>query len=300
VEKLTFQQMHIFLETAKTLNVSKTAEKLYISQPSVSKTLQRFEDGVGLKLFYRTNVGIKLTHEGEYLLETLDPLFHGMEHAIHSIQNPSVKESNRKLRMAIPITYEWEDEYDFLDQKIAEYESIHTDVSIVEHLYDNMELRRALEYGNEDLVISPEFVISDIKGITMKMVKVRMLYIVMSSNHPLAQSEQLDFNKLNDEVFYFLSNSGNYEDRDEMFRHCRNNGFTPKKLEFSPTVQSLLHTIRRNHGMSIYGKFSSSEGDDRLRYFDLASSKNRPHIVISWRDGRLSREAKDFLELFNN
>ena len=48
---ITFQQMEAFLTAAKYLNLSKAADAMFVSQSALSKTLQRFEEGVELQLF---------------------------------------------------------------------------------------------------------------------------------------------------------------------------------------------------------------------------------------------------------
>ena len=51
-------------------NISKAAESLYISQPSLSKFLQKLEEQVGTPLFERINKRMIPTYAGEQFLET--------------------------------------------------------------------------------------------------------------------------------------------------------------------------------------------------------------------------------------
>ena len=55
---ITFQQIEAFLTVGRYLNMSRAAESLYISQPTLSKALQRFENGIGFTVFNRNNKGI--------------------------------------------------------------------------------------------------------------------------------------------------------------------------------------------------------------------------------------------------
>jgi DNA-binding transcriptional LysR family regulator len=63
---ITFQQIEAFLTVGRYLNMSRAAESLYISQPTLSKALQRFESGIGFTVFNRNNQGVSLTPQGEY------------------------------------------------------------------------------------------------------------------------------------------------------------------------------------------------------------------------------------------
>ena len=59
----------IFLETAKRGSISAAARYLYVTQPAVSVGIGQLENELGVKLFFRTSRGIKLTQEGETLYE---------------------------------------------------------------------------------------------------------------------------------------------------------------------------------------------------------------------------------------
>lgn len=58
-----------FLTIAELRNLSKAAEKLYVSQPSLSQYLNRLENELGIKLFDRSKSPLRLTYAGEKYLE---------------------------------------------------------------------------------------------------------------------------------------------------------------------------------------------------------------------------------------
>lgn len=57
----------IFYTVAKTGNISKAAKDLYISQPAISKSIQKLEESMNCELFRRSSRGVSLTEEGELL-----------------------------------------------------------------------------------------------------------------------------------------------------------------------------------------------------------------------------------------
>ena len=60
---------------ANTGNISKAAKELYISQPAISKSIQKLEESVGCKLFSRSSRGVVLTDEGKLLYEHVSEAF---------------------------------------------------------------------------------------------------------------------------------------------------------------------------------------------------------------------------------
>src|SRR5687767_5063808 len=57
-----------FLEIAQQGNLTRSANRLGISQPSLTLAMQRLEHSVGTTLFIRTRQGVKLTKAGDRLL----------------------------------------------------------------------------------------------------------------------------------------------------------------------------------------------------------------------------------------
>ncbi len=57
----------IFYTVASTGNISKAARELYISQPAISKSIQKLEESIGCRLFSRSSRGVVLTAEGKLL-----------------------------------------------------------------------------------------------------------------------------------------------------------------------------------------------------------------------------------------
>ncbi len=65
----------IFLHTARSGNLTRAAEQLFITQPSVSYAIKQMEDALGLQLFHRLSKGVSLTAEGKILLEYVEQSF---------------------------------------------------------------------------------------------------------------------------------------------------------------------------------------------------------------------------------
>ena len=65
---MTLQQLSYFVTVAECGNITDAAEKLFISQPSLSAAIHNLEKEMGVIAFVRSNKGVLLTREGEELL----------------------------------------------------------------------------------------------------------------------------------------------------------------------------------------------------------------------------------------
>lgn len=69
-------ELHYFVEVANTLNISRAAERLGISQPSLSLAVKRLEDALGTELLIRSKAGVHLTRAGQKFVAQARTLLH--------------------------------------------------------------------------------------------------------------------------------------------------------------------------------------------------------------------------------
>lgn len=84
---INLEWYRIFLHTARNRNLTKAAQELHITQPSVSYAIKQMEEALGLKLFHRLSKGVELTEEGRALLEYVEQSFSMLNSAQKHLQN---------------------------------------------------------------------------------------------------------------------------------------------------------------------------------------------------------------------
>ena len=65
---VNIEHLFVFLDVTQTLSFSETAQRLHVSQPTVSKNIHDLESELGIKLFERTGTKPRLTEAGRALL----------------------------------------------------------------------------------------------------------------------------------------------------------------------------------------------------------------------------------------
>lgn len=73
------KQLRAFCHAAQTGSISEAAEKIFLSQPTVSLQIQALERELEIVLFERRGPKIRLTPEGEILFKLAQPLVEGMD-----------------------------------------------------------------------------------------------------------------------------------------------------------------------------------------------------------------------------
>jgi DNA-binding transcriptional LysR family regulator len=73
------KKLRAFCYAAQANSISKAAERMFLSQPSVSLQVRALEQELGVTLFERRGPRINLTPEGQVLYELASPLVEGMD-----------------------------------------------------------------------------------------------------------------------------------------------------------------------------------------------------------------------------
>jgi DNA-binding transcriptional LysR family regulator len=90
-----------FVEVARHRSFTRAAATLGVSPTAISKSLQRLENAVGVRLLNRTTKAVQLTAEGALLLDQIAPAMTAIGQALDSLNNPE-KDVQGTLRITVP------------------------------------------------------------------------------------------------------------------------------------------------------------------------------------------------------
>lgn len=88
---MTTKQMDYCIELARTLNFSRAADNLFVSQPTFSYQIRLLEEEIGFPLFERSGRGAALTPAGAQFIGFLSGMREELKRAIEQGQNFSAK-----------------------------------------------------------------------------------------------------------------------------------------------------------------------------------------------------------------
>lgn len=91
---MTDTQIIQFVTVAKYLNFSHAAEVLYVSQPALSKQIQKLEAELGFPLFVRSTHDVQLTAAGETMFRYFDSILSSYEQVLRKAKAQSAEASS--------------------------------------------------------------------------------------------------------------------------------------------------------------------------------------------------------------
>ena len=182
----------ILYKLYETPNMTKVADMLYISQPSLTKRVKNMEKEFGVKIINRTSKGVKFTSEGEYLAKKAKEYMEFIKNVKEGL-NSYKTELEGTIKVGSPYTYS---KFELTDV-LFEYSKVNKNVKfeIINDQSNNlfkMVLKNHIELG---------FICGDFDGDVNKiLVKQNKAYIVSKDPinlEKLSQMQRIDY-KTND------------------------------------------------------------------------------------------------------
>jgi len=148
MDNINLNFLKIFYEVANCNSFLKASNKLYITQPAVSRSIAKLEEELGVVLFHRANNGVSLTPYGQtlykYIKETSD-LLAACERMLKSMSNE--EETNIVIGVQSHIVM------NYLMKKIISFRKNHPNVKMKLIDLPTRDLLEELAKGNLDFVI---------------------------------------------------------------------------------------------------------------------------------------------------
>lgn len=179
------QQLRGFCCAARTKSISRAAEKLLLSQPSVSLQIKALERELGAQLFERRGPRITLTHDGQRLLELARPLVE----AIDSLEDAfsSLRESEE--RGVVNIAAGGSTIQYLLPPFVEKYTREHPQVDVRLHNVTGKSGLELLREGEVDFAIGP--MLDTPPDIVFHPLVTYEPMLITRPDHPLAKKKQV-------------------------------------------------------------------------------------------------------------
>lgn len=236
-------QLQYFRALAKEEHMSKTAENLFISQPSLSLTIKRLEDELGVKLFNRVGRRIQLNDYGKAFLSYVEDAFSAIERGSNEIKKMQGHYENQVL-IGIQTPYVWQDlTRDFLKENpgiTLGQRSIEGSDFIGQLLNEEIDFYIGTMGDGDDaekeaLLAKIDFARGDV-------------YIIVHAQSPLAEKKSIFLREIKDEYVVCRNSTDNFQKYTDKI--CREfGGFVPKvALECDYTLREKM--VAQGYGIS--------------------------------------------------
>lgn len=242
---MELRQLEYFLAVSKELHFTKAAEKLNISQPSLSQQIRALEHEFGMPLFDRIGKKISLTEAGRILFSHSKKVFHEIEQARTAIQELNGLQQGNLTVGALLTVINY-----LLPPAILNFNALYPNIELSVLGLRTGEIREKLLQNELDIGIT--FLPVQDKEIISIPLYQSELTLVVPTGHELTQHTTVTMEVLQKYPVILLPK--NFFLTQLITLHCQNFNFTPKPILEISTMESLIHMVSKGMGITVLPK----------------------------------------------
>lgn len=286
---MELRHIKYFLKLAEELSFVRAAEKLFISQPPLSRQIKELETEIGVQLFERNNKRVILTDAGKFYEKEMREVLKNIE--LINIKTKKISENQSgEFRIAY-VSSTFSGDISALVQYLSEQFPY---VNFRLYEVPTVKQIKALEEFKIDLGIVRAPLHSP-KIETQLWFKDNFSLVFNKNLYPI-QSEQ-EIEKLSETTFVFFNKEYSPQYYDNLLEICSHFGFAPKVVHESNNISSIIQLVKNGLGVSIVPTaILKSHNYPEIGYIEIQSVNLFTDILLATPKGHLSEVAKTAIE----
>lgn len=297
---MDFKELNYVIAVSKYENITKAAQALYISQPSLSKYIKNLENNLNIKLFNRLGNKFILTYAGECYVENAKEILRLKEKLDSQMQDINDLQKG-KLNIAFPYT---RGSY-MIPSTIPKFKEKYPNVEI--NLIENYssDLEGLLLNGEADIAILNTPINS--KDLDYEVLGDEEVVLVTGSNHPFCNSGKkidgfkfpwIDINKFsNDRFILQFPSQRTRQISEKIFKHSK---FKPSEIFHTRNLEASVRLAISNFGVCLVleNHLKHMSLENKPVCFSIGHTDSKIKLVVAYRKGfYLSKYAKNYIEI---
>ena len=274
-------QLRYFLESAKTNNIAKTAEKFWVPPSSVSASIKRLEEELGCKLFDRQSNRILLNGNGRRLQNTLGALFEELDSTVETLKHPT--SPGTEIRVLVLSLRER------IAGALIEYQKAHQNVRF--HAMFSLENANPDDY---DLIIDKD------NGAYPEHERLELcsyqLCFRAAKSSPLVGKE-LTMKDLRHQSFITMESEG--EPDSTLFDNCKRADFHPNVVVKTNDPQYYKRCTQAGFGISLWRKYKLPQPDNLVN-LSVSDLQARQTMYLYYKPNITNADLKDFIDFLKD
>ncbi len=238
--------IHEFVVLAGTGNYMEAADRLFLTQSSLTRHIQKLEADLGVTLFDRTTRRIELNQYGRLFLPYAEQIALLQKDYTTAFCNELNRERGTIRIGAIPVMAQYH-----ITDILAHFQQENRNYMLDIQEADSLQLIQMLREERIDFAVIRE---SDDASSSFRKIPITQdtLAALMPKNHPLAGSEHIELKQLYRDSFLLLG-------RDTFMyslcvRECRTAGFEPHIAFTSNRVDNIIGLVSKGMGVGLLTK----------------------------------------------
>ena len=265
-----FHQLTHFLAVAKAGNLTRAAHDLGISQPALSRSIQKLEEKIGEPLFERLPRGMKLTEIGIFLQTRAKQIRQLVDNTFAQL-NEATNQGQIKLAV-IPTIAPY-----LLPKILKKFTQKHPEIKIQVHEDTTENIIQYCKDGEIDIAIVALPIAE--KDLHFETLFDEELLLVVPKGHSLEKKEKIHLTDIQE--FPFISLHQQHCLSDNIAEYCSRKSVAPVSVEHTNQLATIQELVALQHGISILPAMAQQVDKTKLRtYRSFAGEKPSRTIAL--------------------
>ncbi|MCG7406850.1 LysR substrate-binding domain-containing protein [Paenibacillus sp. ACRRX] len=278
-------QLQYFLAVARLEHVTEAARNLHVTQSSLSKTIQRLEEDLGVPLFDRSGRKLRLNEFGSSFLRRAERALFELEQGKQELHDLSKREHST-LELAVTTA-------STLPGILREFRNKRPDIQFHVQMLTTQEMITLLQRGEVDYCLSSPPIEGD--EIECQIVFIDPILVAVPKGHWLSDRSSVTLTELRDE--WFVGVKRGYGTRDLIDSVCKSVGFVPKYVYEGDEPARLSSIVEAGVGIAFIPS-TARNAREQIKYLQVENHELVREIALLWhRDCYISRAALEFREV---
>lgn len=275
--QIELRHLTYFVALTKDLHFRRASEKLFITQPALSRQIQQLEQILDTPLFVRDKRNVSLTKSGQYLLDEATFLFNHIEFIKTTIQSIQ-KGDEGEIRIGFVGSAMQQVIPSLLKQIDNTSSGIH---SVLTELTNQDQIDRI---RNDELDIGFIRTMRLPEGLNKLDVLEETFSLVLPRDHPIAEETFIDVGELRNESFILFSSQYSHGYYDKILSIFEDQGFTPRVDHESVHANSIFRLVENGLGIGIVPSSLKHGFNLDIKFIDLDRIPQRTTLSAIWKE----------------
>ena len=192
--------LQAFVAVAERNSFRQAANDLFISQPALSRRIDKLEEALGVKLFERTTRRVQLTNVGQAFLVNVRDALNGLEDAVLGVADLAAHRTGTVTLACVPSAV-----WHFLPDVLKRYTAQFPKIRVRVHDESAQDVLNLVLTGEADFGIC--FTGAENPEINFQPIYVESYVLAMRRDHPLAGRKKLSWKDTVDERYISVAKS---------------------------------------------------------------------------------------------
>lgn len=270
--------LRAFCLLADTLNFTRTAEALFVSQPTLSRQIGRLERELGTPLFDRTPREVTLTPCGRVFYEDAQKQLAAWETAVQH-----VAQARDGLRGSLQIGFLRDSPNTAFPAIVRQARQQLPEVALHFRECGMAALVEALRQEQVDAAFSFSEGLAELDEIESLVLGVHPMCAVVPAEHPLAAAQTVRMEQLREEPFVMISPEVSMTGYQSVLARCRKHGFQPAVAACADMVPGLFMLVEAGLGVANLPDSAARIAPPGIRFLPIADCDEPQTTVLAWR-----------------